>query len=133
MATNTKRKFVVDNSVIMAVLLKEPISSPFILDSIDLYFSHKAILYAPLILPFEAGNVLRSCLLSRRITLEKAHDLYKYFLCLPFKYIAIPHATIFNTCLKTNLTFYDAAYLTLSQKLNLPLLTLDKKLAALAK
>ena len=133
MVTNTKPKFVIDNSVIMAVLLKEPISSSHIIDTLNLYFSHQVILYAPHILPFEAGNVLRSCLLSRRITPEEANKLYRYFLKLPIKYVTLPYPTIFKICLATNLTYYDATYLTLSEKLHLPLLTLDKKLAALAK
>ena len=131
MATNTKPRFVVDNSVIMASLLQEPISTAKIIDSLSLYYSHKAIFYAPIILPFEAGNVLHSCLLSHRITMEKASELYKYFLRLPIKYITIPCNLIFKTCLATNLTYYDATYLALSQKLHLPLLTLDKMLASL--
>jgi len=131
MATNTKPRFVVDNSVIMASLLQEPISTTKIVDSLSLYYSHKAIFYAPIILPFEAGNVLHSCFLSHRITLDKARELYKYFLRLPIKYIVVSNNQIFKTCVATNLTYYDASYLSLSQKLHIPLLTLDKKLTSL--
>jgi len=131
MGINTKPKFVIDSSALMAHLLNEPYNQPSIADAIQVFYLNQAVLYSPLLLPFEVGNVLKSCLTSKRHTAKEITQIHTHYLKLPIKYVPVDFRTVLNTSTSLNLSYYDASYLTLAKKLKCPLLTLDQKLLKL--
>jgi predicted nucleic acid-binding protein len=129
MAAVTKN-FILDTSVIVARLLEEDVSNPEIRHSLDLFYLKKIKFISPPIIVTEVGNALKSACLSDRITPGQAHDLLKHFLNLPIKLNNPDPQKILKLSISKQISFYDASYLALSEKLGLPLLTLDKKLAS---
>lgn len=132
MATNTNPKqYVVDSSVIIAHLMVDEKVKPEHEQVMIDHLHHKVTLCAPSLLPFEIGNSLRSATLSKRITKKQANQLYKDFFDLEINLRSVNLQTNLALSTSQNLSFYDAAYLSLATKLKSPLLTLDKKLLAL--
>jgi predicted nucleic acid-binding protein len=133
MVTNTKTTYIIDSSALMAHLLHEPYDNQIISEAISAFYQKSVKFIAPTILPFEVGNVLKSCVKSKRITALEAKKLYNHFLKLPIKYLPSDFKNIFINCMDTDLTYYDSSYLSLHKSTHYPLLTLDKKLTALIK
>ena len=134
MVTNIKTKhYVVDSSVVMAYLMDDEKILPEHEEVITRHIHHRLTLIAPLILPFEIGNSLKSASLSKRITTQQAQELFQQFFKLEINLKPTNYSSSINCAIINNLSFYDASYLTLSTKTKCPLLTLDKKLANLAK
>ena len=133
MVTNTKSTYIIDSSALMAHLLHEPYDNPIISEAITTFYQKNAKFVAPTILPFEVGNVLKSCAKSKRITSLQAKKLYNHFLKLSIQYLPSNFKNIFTDCMGTDLTYYDSSYLSLYKSTHYPLLTLDKKLLTLAK
>lgn len=131
MVTNIKPTFIIDSSALMAHLLNESSDNQIISKAIADFYQKNVKFVSPTILPFEVGNVLKSCVKSKRITSLEAKKLYSHFLKLPIKYLPINFKNIFTDCLSTDLTYYDASYLSLHKSTHYPLLTLDKKLAGI--
>ena len=91
----------------------------------------------PSIWPLEVGNVLLVAQRHKRIASEQRHSAIYALNQLPIK---IDTLTSKNAFLETmelaelhNLTSYDASYLELAIRMNLPIATLDKKLIQVAK
>ncbi len=82
---------------------------------------------------FEVGNSLRSGVLSKRLTVSQASELFKQFLNLEIKLKPVNYDLVLKLAISHNLSFYDATYLFLSTKIKCPLLTLDKKLLSSTK
>ena len=127
------KNFILDTSVIVARLLEEKVSNSDISHYLDLFYQKKIHFFSPPIITTEVGNTLKSAVLSWRINPDKAHAILKHFMKLPIKFSSPDPQKILQLSISKELSFYDATYLALSEKLHLPLLTLDKKLAALAK
>jgi len=132
MAENTKKYYIVDASFVLSYLLNDEQ-----IDLVDEYFekftNEEISLIAPLLLPFEVMNGLRVGVLRKRITEEVSLKLAKEFFALfiPLEEIKLQNAL--KLALENHLSVYDASYLSLTKTHNSPLLTLDKKLRALAK
>lgn len=133
MVTNIKSTYIIDSSVLMAHLLHEPYDNPTISGAITAFYQKSIKFVAPTILPFEVGNVLKSCVKSKRISSLEAKKIYLHFLKLPIKYLPSDFKNIFTNCINTDLTYYDASYMSLHKSTRYPLLTLDKKLTTLIK
>ena len=92
--------------------------------------------YAPSLWPLEVLNVLAIAQQRGRITAEARQDRLALLRALPIildTETAGQAWTITNMLAERhNLTLYDAAYLELAQRLNLPLATLDTELRAAA-
>lgn len=130
MATNINHKqYVIDSSVIISYLMVDEQIKPEHEAIILNHLHHQITLNAPLLLPFEIGNSIKSAILTKRITAAQGKELYTEFFNLEISLKPINYLT--NLALSTiyNISFYDAAYLCLANKLKSPLLTLDKKLA----
>ncbi|HEX5314404.1 MAG TPA: type II toxin-antitoxin system VapC family toxin [Gammaproteobacteria bacterium] len=86
----------------------------------------------PAIWLFETGNALRSAVRSKRITAEQAWIVADDLLALPVELDQIGREErlkrALNVALQTGVSIYDAAYLELSQRRQLPLATLDRRL-----
>jgi len=134
MVTNTDLKhYVVDSSVIISYLMVDEKIDPNHEKIIADHLHHKITLTAPLILPFEIGNSLKSGVLSKRLTQLQANELFKEFFNLEIKLKPVRHDLVLKLATSHNLSFYEASYLSLHKSTHYPLLTLDKKLLSAAK
>jgi len=92
--------------------------------------------FAPSLWPLEVLNALLMAEKRKRVDAIKRHELIGLLQALP---ITIDAQTVAQAWMVTNrlaerygLTVYDASYLELAQRLNLPLATLDEPLRAAA-
>jgi predicted nucleic acid-binding protein len=79
----------------------------------------------------EVANTLRTAVLKKRITQEKAEERRKAFSELPIVTVPCPHglSDSLNTLMRAHqLTSYDAAYLAVALEQSLPLATNDEPL-----
>lgn len=105
-------------------------------DSIDILEGSNTIALAP----YEIGNMLRTeTQLTRTLTAAEADRLlYIFYRILAVTTIEAPTnadeaITILKTARETDISYYDAAYLTEAKKKRLPLATEDRRLAEKAK
>lgn len=119
-------EYVVDASVLMAVLLNEPEKGSII----DL--TEDSELLAPGCVPWEIGNALSAMLRRCRISTEVACSLYETFEGIPIRYVAVEFGNVLPLCGEHHLYAYDAYYLDCAQRHHIPILSLDKRLCQVA-
>ena len=115
---------VVDASALAAIAFAEP-GADAVIDEID---GHR--LHAPTLVVFELMNVAWKR--SRKQPAAAALFLQALAVLdgLGLRFRGIDQEQVVRLGLKTGLTAYDASYLWLARALNMPLVTLDKKLGA---
>lgn len=88
-----------------------------------------AELCAPELLPFECANVIRRHELGERISSDQAAQAHADLIDLPMD--LFPYEVVAQRVwqLRKNLTSYDAAYVALAEALDVPLITLDRRLS----
>lgn len=88
-----------------------------------------AELCAPALLLFECSNVIRRHEISELISPDQAAQAHADLLDLPID--LFPYEPLAQRVwqLRHNLTSYDAAYVALAEALDIPLITLDQRLA----
>ena len=118
---------VVDASALAAIAFAEP-GADAVIDEID---GHR--LHAPTLVVFELMNVAWKR--SRKQPAAAALFLQALAVLdgLGLRFRGIDQEEVVRLGLKTGLTAYDASYLWLARALNMPLVTLDKKLGAHAR
>ena len=89
-----------------------------------------ADLRAPHLLDLEVLSVLRRRSQARRLDMAEADRLLQVFAALTIQRHASSGHLLAIWALRHNLTTYDAAYVALSARLDCPLITLDRALAA---
>lgn len=87
------------------------------------------MLAAPELMLYEAGNILRRHLLAGLIDDSAATLAHADLVTLPVETYPYGVAADRIWALRQNLTVYDACYVALAELLDLPLLTLDGRLA----
>lgn len=132
MAENTSSSFVIDSSFMLAYLFPDE-KKQFVDEIFTEHASGEIDLYAPTLLFIEVLNGIRSALLRNRITTKQAYKLSQAFLDLSIICEDINYLDVFNLSLDNTITTYDASYLYLSRKKNLPLLSLDRNLQKLGR
>lgn len=80
------------------------------------------------LLPFEVINGLKSAVLSKRIEESLALALVKQFFEMKINQEELRFEDVLSLSLDKNCSVYDASYLWLTKKHNIPLLTLDRKM-----
>ena len=118
---------VVDSSIVVAALVDAGDNGAWaeqILERDDLY--------APELLRVEAANVLRRLELGKEITEQEAHAAYEDLMELNIELHAFEPFSERVWQLRHNVTTYDGWYVALAEALNLPLATLDRRLAMAA-
>lgn len=125
------RGFVLDNSVLCGWFLANQATAygdavAEMLPSCDAY--------APWLLQLEFTNVLRTACRRGAMTLTTARTVVDQIGLLPIRIDEAPPtpAALLSLALRFNLTSYDAAYLELALRLQLPLATRDEELAEAA-
>jgi predicted nucleic acid-binding protein len=114
---------VIDASALAAVLFDEPEAEP-VLASIS------GTLIAPRLLPYELASVCTTKLLRRPAGADTIHARYALFAELEIELTEPDWATLPQLAIQYALSAYDAAYLQLALRERVPLITLDRRLAA---
>jgi len=116
----------IDASALMPVLIDEPEKKRIVNATRD------CELLAPSILPYEIGNAL-SRLKKRQILNEKQIiAAYNDFKKIPLRLLEVDIENALKIACKYAIYAYDAYYLEMSYRLNLPLLTLDGAMKKIA-
>ena len=127
---------VIDTSAVMAVFLSEDYAEN-IEEKIQEILTANGQLFVPPLFWYETGNTLVTAMKRNRITIDELRGIESDMTELPFSTEPIPapeiRMHIREIAAEKSLSFYDAAYLELSKRLDLPLLSLDTKLISAAK
>lgn len=123
--------FVLDNSVLCGWFLA--IQATTYGDAVARRLSESDA-HAPWLLQLEFTNVLRSACRRGILTISSAREVVDQVALLPIRIDASPPppAALLSLALRFNLTSYDAAYLELALRLQLPIATRDADLAEAA-
>jgi predicted nucleic acid-binding protein len=111
-----------DTSAVIAIILNEA-DKPAILQQ-----TQDATLYAPLSLPWEIGNALSSLLKRSLISLSQATAAVNQYEQIPITLVEVDFLQALTLAHTYKIYAYDAYMITCAQKLQIPLLTLDKSL-----
>jgi predicted nucleic acid-binding protein len=126
--------FVIDNSVVSGWYLEDQATAYTEYVAARLADDERAV--APALWELELTNVLRTSCLRRRLTAQKAQQILAQIGRLPIDTDrhAVPRQELLTLALRFGLSSYDAAYLELALRRQLPLATQDEALreAALA-
>lgn len=137
MVVNTRtilpRAAVIDASVILTRIFPDEKYTPQLAVYFKRFTQGRLKLIAPGLLKYEVANALRSGVVQRRMIPEIAGKLLEEFLKLPINYLDIDFTKVLATALKYKISVYDAAYVCLAKTKRLPLLSLDRKLAKVAR
>lgn len=117
---------VIDTSALLAVLLAEPERDALITATAGV------VLFAPASLPWEVGNALVAATRRQRLTASNAQRAWLAYETIPLRLLEVDVAQAMTTAVELGLYAYDAYMLELARQRRLPLLTLDKQLAAAA-
>lgn len=114
----------VDASAIVSVLLEDP-PVPELAERLS-----GQELFAPHLLDVEFLHALRRLVAGGRVPAPRAEDIRANFASVVI--VRYPHGLLLGRMwdLRDNLTAYDAAYVALSEVLDLPLITTDSRMAA---
>lgn len=124
---NFPSRVVIDASIALSFLLPDERKTKT--DLLFQSFTKKKIkILVPEIFYFEVLNALKSAVSRKRITSQLAQKLIKNFLKLALEKKEVNWLATFQIALKKDISFYDAAYLSLAKKEKIPLLSLDKLL-----
>lgn len=90
-------------------------------------------LWAPHLIDAEVGQALRRRVAARKLGDSHASAALSKLVGLPLRHI--PHTDLLDRVwdLRHNLSFYDGLYVALAERLEVPLLTLDGRLAKAAR
>jgi len=92
-------------------------------------FEDAGRLWAPHLIDAEIGHVLRRGTLAGELSGRAARDALEALTDMPLR--RAPHRALLHRAwsLRANVSFYDGLYIALAERLDLPLLTLDARLA----
>jgi predicted nucleic acid-binding protein len=115
---------VVDTSAVMAALITRAAA-----DRLRLRLSTDGDLHAPHLIDVEMLHALRQLVARRALSAHRAEDAREDFSQL--RLTRYPHQPLADRLwqLRQNLTAYDAAFVALSEELEVPLVTCDARLA----
>lgn len=128
------KAIIIDASVAAKWLLSD--EADFIADSIKRAFVDRQITVAvPIFIFYEVNNLLKSAVLSNRISSQDSLDFCENFLNLNFNIHSskLLLKNTLRTALKLEISSYDASYIALAEYLQIPLYTADEKLVKKAK
>lgn len=119
-------KYIVDASVLMAVLMNEPEKGTIV------ELTENSDLLAPGCVPWEIGNALSAMLRRSRISTDVARSMFETFEGIPIRYLSVEFGNVLQLCGKHRLYAYDAYYLDCAQRHYIPILSLDRRLCQVA-
>ncbi len=119
-------KFVVDASVIIAVIANEPEKEQLI------EITKGADLLAPSSIHWEIGNTFSAMIKRRRVSLEQALDAIEIYRQIPIRFTEVELENTLAVVAELGIYVYDAYLLRCAMKYQTALITLDRKLAQVA-
>lgn len=119
--------FVVDTSVIIAVIANEPEKDVLI------ELTKGAHLIAPHSVHWEIGNAFSSMLKQNRITLDLALKALDEYRKIPIRFVDVEMEETLKIVDKCGIYAYDAYLIQCALKYRLPLISLDRNLISYAK
>ena len=124
---------IVDASITMAWCFEDE-ATPATEEVLDQVVESNALV--PSVWRFEVGNALQMAIRRKRITEIFRDDALAKLLAMPITVDPETDAYVWTTALRLSerfgLTLYDAAYVELAQRRNLPLASLDQEMRAAA-
>jgi predicted nucleic acid-binding protein len=118
---------VIDTSVILAVVLNEPVKSELV------NLTTGAELVAPLSLHWEIGNALSAMIKRKRITLPEALQALLEYQKIPIRFLDVPLDDTVRAVDQHQIYAYDAYFIVCARHQSCPLITLDGGLQAAAR
>jgi predicted nucleic acid-binding protein len=119
-------KFLADANIFLAVIMNEPEKT----DIINLTVGSDLI--SPEILPYEIGNALSA--MAKRGSVDKniIAKCYNIYQKIPVRLVKVEIEKALQIAMLYNIYAYDAYYLEVANRLNLTILTLDRKMKEIA-
>jgi predicted nucleic acid-binding protein len=117
-----RREIIVDANIFLSVILNEPEKSRII----TLTQGHTLVV--PEVFPYEIGNALSAMMKRKRLDKEQALQSFAIFETIPLRLIKVDITQAINLAHQFNIYAYDAYYLEIALRLQLPLMTLDKQM-----
>jgi predicted nucleic acid-binding protein len=116
---------VVDASLVCDFIL-DAAANPSLTD----FIASQDRLIAPALIEYEVGSVLRRLNLAATLSDERAQDSLQAFQNLRIELYDGRLLMSLAWTMRKNISFYDACYVALAERLSIPLYTMDRKLAA---
>ncbi|MGB0335336.1 MAG: type II toxin-antitoxin system VapC family toxin [Opitutales bacterium] len=120
-------KIVVDASILLAVILEEP-EKPSLLA-----ITEGATLLAPGCLKWEIGNAFSAMLKRGRLNIGEVQKGLSIYGMIPIQEAEVVHQSALELCDRHKIYAYDAYYMELAKRRSIALLTLDQRMATVAK
>ena len=120
-------EILVDACAIMAVIVKEPER-----DSV-IELTQNAVIVSPDIISYEIANALTKMMKKKVIEKEHMVSAFSYFRKIRIKTIEVDLEKTLNIAWDYKIYAYDACYLEVAKRLNLPLLTFDGNMIKIGK
>lgn len=130
--SNLTNAIVLDASAFINYLLPDEEINPTVAEWFHRFETGQCDIHTPQLFMYEITNALRSGVLKHRLTKETATDILHHVISLNFVTHPSDPAPTLALALKHQLSAYDAAYLALASKLDLPLVSLDQKLVTIS-
>lgn len=122
-------RYVIDASVATRFVLSEDLYDET-QSLIEGFIEDEYNLLAPELINYEVGNALRTATARKEIGEEESRKAYENFLQLKLnadKIEPVDFLGVLALSNRSNISFYDAAYIWLSKKMGAPLVTADAK------
>jgi predicted nucleic acid-binding protein len=120
-------EIIMDACAIMAVIVKEPERDLII------QLTQNAIMISPDMVSYEIANALTKMMKKKIIDRERLINAFIYFKKIPIKTVEIDIEKALELAWNYKIYAYDACYLELAKRLNLPLLTFDGNMIEIGK
>ncbi|MCL2834695.1 MAG: type II toxin-antitoxin system VapC family toxin [Treponema sp.] len=112
-------EILIDACAIMAVIVKEPERE------LVIQMTQNAVMVSPNMVSYEIANALTKMMKKKIIEKERLLNAFYYFKRIPIRTIDVDIEKALEIAWQYKIYAYDACYLELAQRLNLPLLTFD--------
>lgn len=119
-------EIIADTNIFLAVVLDEPERDNIIAMTGD------AGLVAPEILPYELGNAFSAMLKRKQVTADEALAALDMAKKIPVRLVSVDIKAALKLAIAHNIYTYDAYFLHCAASASRPLMTLDKRMKAVA-
>ncbi|NTU44225.1 MAG: type II toxin-antitoxin system VapC family toxin [Chlorobiaceae bacterium] len=120
-------RIIADTNIFLAVVLEEPEKRRII----ELTTGHE--LAAPELLPYEIGNALTALVKRLVLSAEEVHLAWQVTQSIPVQLCGVDIGSALRLALDKRIYAYDAYFLECALQMRCPLLTLDRRMKAVAR
>ena len=120
-------RIIADTNIFLATVLEKPEKGRII----ELTAGHELV--APDILPYEIGNALSALAKKHVLSAEDVHLAWQVVQSIPVQLCSVDIGSALRVAMNAGIYAYDAYFLECSLQIRCPLLTLDRRLKAVAR